>query len=110
MPFGILEPASHLADGPDEVRRYTVVIPYEDPELTRLAPSVMRDRMFAQFERDIDAKTQSEAKKLALEQFAASDASDRYRGNRRDGVEKVNVKASRVLVIDQQSAAPGTRR
>lgn len=109
MPFGILEPAAHKADGATETRRFTVVIPYEDPALTRLAPSVLRDRLFVQFERDIAAKDQSEAEQVALKQFFSTDISDLYRRSKRDEEGKVVIKKSKVLVIDQQ-ATFGSRK
>lgn len=105
MPFGILQPIEHRVTNTRSINKYTVIIPYEDPGVTRLAPTVLRDRLFVQFERDIDAVTPLAAQEAAVQQFLASDTSDLYRRDKRDDEGKVVVRKSRILVVDQRNSA-----
>jgi hypothetical protein len=98
-PFGLVEPVAHLqAKASPDVLRYTVVIPYQDPGIMRVAPTFLRERYFAQFERNIEATDQAAARATALKRFLSSSDSDQFKTKRG---EKVRVYDGGILLVAQ---------
>jgi hypothetical protein len=98
-PFGLVEPVAHLQAKPNpNVHRYTVVIPYQDPGIMRVAPTFLRERYFAQFERNIEAINQTDARDNALKRFLSSSDSDQFKNKRG---EKVRVYDGGILLVEQ---------
>lgn len=98
-PFGLVEPVPHLQAKPSpDVRRYTVVIPYQDPGIMRVAPTFLQERYFAQFERNIEATDQANARATALKRFLSSAVSDQFKTK---GGEKVRVYEPGILLVAQ---------
>lgn len=87
MPFGVLQAVPPLKTAEPatlvQLHRYTVAIPYQDPEVIRFAPSVLRDRLFVRYERDISAPDPESAKTLATQRFLSGPESDAVRGRSR---------------------------
>lgn len=96
-PFGVLEaiPEPTGKVGGEE-HRYTVVIPYQDPGILRIAPTILRERFFAHFAKDIEAPNPETARTIALKRFTSSDESDQFKGK---GGEKVQVQENGILLI-----------
>lgn len=92
-PFGVKRPATGESAGK---RTYAVVIPYQDSDITSMAPSLVRERRFFAVEEGVRASNDSTAAELGVRRFLASSVSDRAR--RRPG-EKVTVSTADVLVI-----------
>jgi hypothetical protein len=101
-PFGALEQVPPPAPPPDSktasIRKYTVVIPYQDPGIVGFAPTFLRDRLLVRFERNIDASSLSDAEALAIQRFSASSESNQVKN--RAG-EKVIIRKDQVLVVER---------
>jgi hypothetical protein len=93
-PFGVLESVPREAR-PLESRHYTVVIPYQDPDIVRYAPTALRERRLVWFERNVEATSPTDARAAGLKRFLESSASDRVKS--RSG-EKVVIRQEEVLV------------
>ncbi len=92
-PFGVLDTVPQPTA---EVRRYIVVIPYQDPGIVRVAPTVLRGRFFARFEREIEATSIAAAQEVAVQRFLANSESNQFKGK---SGEKVVIQQENVLVI-----------
>jgi hypothetical protein len=62
----------------------------------RLAPTLLRERFFARFEKDIEATSQVDARAIALKRFLASGESDQFKNR---GGEKVLVYEPGILFV-----------
>ncbi len=73
-PFGVKQRATTLIPGSGMlgVRRYTVGIPYQDPDLINFAPTFLRNRKFIRVEEDVLATNDSSAAASALQRFMSS--------------------------------------
>jgi len=90
-PFGILEPA-HSAN---ELQQYSVLIPYQDPSLTRIAPRFLKERRLVRFEGYVEGTTSDDARKRAIERFLSSADPDQVMGHVGD---KVVIRTQEVFV------------
>lgn len=98
-PFGVIEPVPELkAKLRQDMPRYTVVIPYQDPGIMRVAPTFLRERYFAQFERNVEAADQASARSIALKRFLSSAESDQFKAT---GGNKVRVYEPGILLVSQ---------
>jgi hypothetical protein len=78
-PFAVLEPVPvpKPAEQPKlEVALYTVVVPYQDPGITALGPKYLGQRLLAYIAQGVEATDAAEARRLALQRFAASPESE----------------------------------
>ena len=99
VPFGLVEPVKQLQAKPTVAsHRYTVVIPYQDPVITRVAPMVLRERFFARFEKDVEATSEVDARAIALKRFLSSEESVQFKN--KSGA-KVHVHEPGILLVAQ---------
>lgn len=82
-PFGVKQPVSAAANSGPVVRlkTYSVVIPYQDPEITRFAPTFLHTRWFLKLEKHVEAGSDSAAAQLGLQRFMAGPESNRIRSS-----------------------------
>ncbi|MBI3401670.1 MAG: hypothetical protein HY048_09640 [Acidobacteria bacterium] len=104
-PFGVLEPVPPPAPpGPTTValKHFAVAIPYADPGITGIAPSILEKRFLVHFERDVEAPTRESAQATAVQRFLATDESNQVRTKKgaRTG-DKVNIAQKEILVAER---------
>ena len=102
-PFGVLEriptsepPASARA----EIRKYTVIIPYQDPGIISYAPTVLRNRVLVRFEKDVEATSYASAQAIGVKLFLDEPESDQVRSKSRNG-DKVVIRNQEVLAVEK---------
>jgi len=81
-----------------ESHRYTVVIPYQDPAITKVAPAFLDDRYFASIFDGIVAPSKADAKEVAMKLFLNSSYSDQYKNK---GADKVSPKQTKMVVCEE---------
>lgn len=103
MPFGALEPIPTIAkQGTLDLNKknYIVVIPYQDPNITKIAPGILRNRYFAHIEK-IDSDSPLSAQKIVLGNFTNGTESNILDLHRKstDPKEKVEIDQSRIITF-----------
>jgi len=95
-PFFTLVPIPQPKPPVTELRQFTVVIPYQDPTITRIAPALISNKRFVQFEKNVEATNISDARKIAIDNFMNNPESNQVKGTKND---KVIIQQENVLVV-----------
>jgi hypothetical protein len=95
-PFSVLQPVPPPKPPAAEIRHYTVVIPYQDPGITRIAPALLSNKRLVHFEKDIEAINASDARTNGIQRFMGSSESNQIKSAKR---EKVIIQQENVLVV-----------